>query len=451
MAEATALATLEGLGTVPTESDIEQIRKAGQAMIAYKKEVRELYRTIEGLEWGSGSSVVKGSDLSQATRYAFAEFCRITRANPMYHVDMMGSRPYLNANYWSDLINSDPHFHHFEQRDLSPSVEQALRDRARQHREIAAQLEGPEAAKRLAMALDLEEEANDIALARAQWSAPAWAQAVVETTIVRFINSAPLEAIKAGRILDLEPFLIRVTECNWAGGRPPTTGKRRDGTTYSYDPDPVGNAEPAKTARTRSLRRAAVKAFAAWMQRYEEQIRKAEEAIEAEFEIIRSDQASARASLPSAGAPQAIRAGSGEPEAAAAVDARPLPVEGAAPGAPAAAAPSGWDRDAARKRLFATFREAGIEGDPDRKAWARTHGFPESTRYWTEGDFERAIEILVGPVREKFMRGCGVLGADPDAIAREVLGRPAVTLGDFERLVDAVNARLDAAEPELAL
>lgn len=435
-----------GVGHVPTDEEIEGIRQAGKQVAAYRKEVNALYRVLDGLSWGSGKSVVQGSDLSPQTRYAMAEFCRITRANPMQHLDVLGNKPYLNAAYWSDLINSHESFHRYEQRDLSPSVEQALRDRAERHRRRAAGLEGPEAAQRLAKALDLEEEADDIATARAQWSPRANATVVIETTIWRFMNAAPMEAIRSGEIVDFERYLVRVTECNWAGGMGDTLANAKKW-------DPIGDANPGTTARTRSLRRAATKAFSAWMDRYEEQIRKAEEAVEAEFEIITDDARAARASLPGPGEPQAVSTGSGEPSAASSNGALALPIEGrgAPPPAPSPAPPpapdqpaGGFDVSGARKRLFATLRDAGFDGER-RKAWQEEHKLPASTNDWTEADYVRAQELLVGPHRQRVEEGCTVLGENLADLSLRILGKESPQfLSDWLNLGEELQSLADA-------
>lgn len=399
MAESTAMMAPEQLkGQAPTEDEIERIRAKGKAVTAYQEEVRGIRKVIEGLEWGSGTSVVKGSEMSGTMRHVLAEFCRVTRANPLMHVDILGGRPYLNAQYWEDRINSDPSFHHYEQRDISPSVETALRERAARHREVAEQLQGEEQAKRLSIALDLEEEADDLALARAKWSAPKWASVVVETTIHRFMNNAPLEQIRSGEVVDFERYLIQVAECNWAGNRPKAKSKKG----YEYDPDPIGNEEPAKTARTRSLRRTAKKAFPAWMAEYENQIRKAEEVIEGEWEIIRDDQRAEQAALPSGDQPQAARTG-GEPSAATEDEAEDLPTE---------------DADA---------------GDP-----------------------EAELEEARARAREKFEIGCQAAGLEPIDAYDEVLeGREPENLEDYTRLNAFVKGLVDAKaaedEPDLGL
>jgi hypothetical protein len=245
------------------QREVDAIRTAGAGEVARRREVGKLFKMLEGLEWGSGSSAVKGSHLSPATRQAFAEFCFAARANPMYHVDVLGGKPYLNANYWADRLNTSPHFMDYEQVDISRDPE-----------------------------------------ARARWSAPEWALVVVETRIRKLANFAPIEMIRSGEILEFERYLVVTPECNWAGGR--KGGK----------PDPVGEAEAAKTARTRSLRRAAAKAFPVWMGEEDERIRKLEESIQTEFTVIKSEQMAERAALPREGEPQAFRIGAGEPVAA---------------------------------------------------------------------------------------------------------------------------------------
>lgn len=440
MAQSTEM-TIAEIAKPPTDAEIEQIRTGGAALIEKKRELNKITRTLEGLEWGN----VKGSSLSVQTRYAMAEFCYVTRANPQIHIDVLGGKPYLNAQYWSDLMNSNQYFIGYDQINVSPSIAALLRQQAEEaERDARAFEDEPEDAKRFRKeAARLRAEAREIDRQRAEWGAPDTASHVIVTVVRRYAPRAPLDQIVSGEI-DGAPFIQEVRECNWAGG-----GKN----------DPVGNAEPAKTSRTRSLRRAAVKAFSAWMVNLEKEIDRAERAIEAEFRIIEDDHQQAKAALPASTGPQAVRAGSGEPEAASTNGAKPLPVEGAPVAtspAPAAATPApdpapAWDRNDARKRLFATLRDAGIEGDSARKAWAKENGLPESTKEWGEAEYSKANELLVGPERKKVADGCEMLGTTPDALAQEVLGRAADTLRDYLQLSAAINARLDGSDPELPL
>lgn len=432
---------------VPTDDEIAGIRKAGLQMTEYRKELNSVAKRLEGMQWGT----VSGASMSIHTRFAMAEFCHVTRANAQYHLDILGGKPYLNAKYWEDLCNQHDYFHHYEQRDLSTSVEQALRDRAKRHRDIAKDLTGEEAAKRLGKALDFEEEADDLALARAIWSPPPGIQVVVQTTIYRFANQAPLDRIRSGEIEDFERYLITVAECNWAGGK---------------KSDPVGDSNPALTARTRSFRRAATKAFSAWMAQYEQQIQKAEEYLEAEYEVLVDDARKERASLPPASGPQAVGTGNGEPEATHPDEAKDLPVKGeivqegrqeepTAKKKAAAKKPEpkpeppkdDFDRRDAAKRFFATFRDAG-HGKDDRKEWQAEHGFPDSTNEWTKADFERADGLLVGPVRERVKVAVGNEKALKDLSLR-VLGKELPQyLRDWNALDLTLKAQAGAAEEE---
>lgn len=460
MSESTALTAPVGLpARAPTDEDIEAIRKKGKQLTAYKKEVNELYRTLEGLEWGSGSQAVKGSSFSPQTRYALAEFIRVTRANPQHHVDILGGKPYLNANYWRERIVNDPMYVDLQQRDITEATEKRLRAMAAERREAHLALKDTDpsaAAQQLTKALDLEEEADYVARARLHWSPPAWATSAYETVIRRFMNAAPMDAIRAGRISmeEADRWIIEVKECNWAGNRPEATKRRKDGSSYTYQPDPIGNDEPEKTARTRSLRRCATQAFSAWMEQYEAQIRKAEEAIEAEWEIVQEDRSAHRASLPSSTGPQGVSTSAGEPGAASPNGASPLPVDGEpartpepAPSAPTTvpdpkAEPS--DLSDLRKRFFATFRDAG-HAEAQRKQWAKDHGLPESTQAWTKEDFERAQAVLVGPVEKKVRDGCEIFGVDLADLSLQVLGKEAPDfLKDWQQLDAELQARADA-------
>jgi len=281
-------------------------------------------------------------------------------------------------------------------------------------------------------------------MARSHWDPPEFATAVVETTIYRFMNQAPIEAIRSGEIQDFEKYLIAVSECNWAGGM---GRKMADAKKY----DPIGDANPSKTARTRSLRRAATKTFSAWMQQYDRQIQKAEQAIEAEWEVVQDDRRQERASLPSRTGPQAVSMSNGEPEAANPSGARPLPVDGEDAPEPAPNPQPEqehddepeWDPTDARRRFFATIRTAGIEGDA-RKEWARKRGLPESTKDWGQTEYDRAQELLIGPTRQRVKDGAEVLGMDLTDLALDVLGKDrAEYLEDWQKLEAAIRSRAD--------
>ena len=172
MTESTAVVAPEA----PTDNAIATIRKAGALVVAERKEIGLLQQQLAGLEWGS--------KMSANGQYAVAAFARVTRANILTHSDILGGKPYLNSQYWADYINQHPRFHHYEQTDLSPAVEQALRDAGQ------------------------EDAADEMAIRRIKWSPRESATVVVETTIYRFINAAPMDKIQSGEITNLDQQLV---------------------------------------------------------------------------------------------------------------------------------------------------------------------------------------------------------------------------------------------------
>lgn len=434
----------------PTDNEIEEFRRRGAAEVVLRRDMEKLRKQLRGLTWGSGYSIVKGSDFSEMQLAVFAEYCALTGANPLTHVDFVGDGPYLNADYWSDKLNSDPYFIDYSQRDLSPAMEAALRERAESHRSAAAELrqakQVDEANERIRRALDVEDEAEDLRLARIGWKAAEWASDVVETTIRKFATFAPIEKIRSGEITDFSIYIVEVKECNWAGNRP--RGTKKNGETF--EADPIGNAEPSKTARTRSLRRCSTKGFSATFAKHDEQIRKAEEALEAEWAEIRSQ----RSELASTGPTRSITAGAGEPtrgngngreirveslegdetaeDTSEAVD-RPESEESAAsspesqpePEPEPAAEPEKdaepFDRIDAQAAFFATLKDAGVK---DRRVWMAENDFPSSVRQFTEADFRRARGILFAPVLADYLDGCLAVDFDAEEFAFAAFGKP---------------------------
>lgn len=431
----TAVARLPEIKEGEIES-LQKFRKAGAAAIAQRKELQRLKQMLDGTTWGKA--------MTQRAQDAVVAFCSVVGANPQRHVNVLGGNIYLNGDFWSDKLSSDQLFHHYEQREIGKAAEAALRERAKSRKAMALEIEDTlekgvddDTAKMLrGQALRLraeayadEEDANQMAIDRSQSGAPEWAVNVVETTIVRFINATPIDRIRSGEITDLSPYLVRMQPVwNWAGGRVEgikqrmkETGWKWEDVTKSMKPDPIGDNEPAKTAATRSLRRAGDKGFSSWMSQYSEQVERAERWIEAEFEVVGYSEE-----------PQTAMLASGEPQAVAAEDARDLPVRGEEPQEPQEAQweeephqepkEPAFDATDARKRLFATLKGAGITKDADRKKWAADNGLPASTKEWGSAQYERAQELLLQPVRDPVIRGCETLGIGVNDLAMQVLG-----------------------------
>ncbi len=360
---------------------LQAIRQAGALSVEKAKLARGIAKQLESMSWGSGYSLVKGADLSNGTRYAIAQLCALTGANPALHLYILGDRPYLNADYWAEKIAGQERFVRFEQFNLSLAHIDELRRLA----DLAAEDGDTEDSIRL------RREARALAQRRSHYAPPEWATHVYETVIHRYSEAAPLMAIRNGTVHGPDWTEV-VRECNWAGGKPRgrTTGGK------DFDADPVGNAEPAKTARSRSLRRAAVKAFAVTLAPVEAEIRKLENAIEAEFEDITEQKAEDRAALPATGERQAARIGSGEPSAAKAADAQPLPKREAKP-------------------------RAAVQLPADAQA-----------------------------ERDRYVEGCKVLGVDPagSMMLASIGGRTPETAEDFRALNQALAAIADGGGAE---
>ena len=144
-----------------------------------------------------------GKEISPVSRAAVVRYCLEIGADPVRHVFVLGGNVYLNAAFWMDLVAANPKF-------LRADPPKFI------HHDERASAEDNAARKAL----------------RVTYGVP--------------------EGVKGAAIVTLHyadgrgPFI----GVNWVGAR----GKA----------DPVGEAEPTKTAETRAYRRAAMKAEPAW-------------------------------------------------------------------------------------------------------------------------------------------------------------------------------------------
>ena len=385
---------------VATVSPLDEIRRAGALAVAEHKAIASIEQQIMAAEWGSGNSVVTGRGMTPHARQALANFCATLGAHPQLHVELLGGKPWLNAHFWYDLALNEESYVDHEEVPIHDNAER-----------------------------------------RAHWGVPEWATHAWEVVIRRLVNFAPIDKIKSGEITNWKDYVIEHRGANWAGGRPKVKKTGKNGA-YEYDPDPVGNAEPAKTSLTRAFRRTAVRTFPAWKKKFEEKIERQERILEAEWEIVMEDRAQARATLPAAGEAQAVVA-SGEPSAANARGARPLPVEGeieqgtgasrpvAREGSdgqdsggqtsePQQTAKPAFDKEDARKRYFKSLKDAGVT---DREQWQKDNGLSASTKDWTKDDYKKAGEALIKPIRDAVLAGCEKLGLDLSDLSLTVIQR----------------------------
>jgi hypothetical protein len=145
-----------------------------------------------------------GKAISPVARQAVVRYCLEVGADPVRHVHVLGGNVYLNAAFWMDLVASNPKFIRAETAFIHDDDRADTQERERR---------------------------------KAQ----------------RLLLGVP-EAAKGAAVVTLHydgrgPFI----GVNWAGAK---------------SSDPVGTAEPTKTAETRAYRRAAMKAEPAWFRKH---------------------------------------------------------------------------------------------------------------------------------------------------------------------------------------
>lgn len=147
-----------------------------------------------------------GKDISPVARQAVVRYCMEIGADPVRHVHVLGGTVYMNAAFWMELVAANPKFLRSETRFVHADP-RADKDEADKRRVERVTFGVPEDVKGAAV-------------------------------VVLFYD---------GR----GPFV----GVNWAGSH----GNKKD---------PVGDAEPTKTAESRAYRRAAIKAEPAWFREH---------------------------------------------------------------------------------------------------------------------------------------------------------------------------------------
>lgn len=142
-----------------------------------------------------------GKEISPVARAAVARYCLEIGADPVRHVFILGGNVYLNAEFWRDLVAANPKF-------LRPDVDFIHDDK---------RADGNERERRKGL--------------RVKYGVPEEALGAAIVTLIYQGERGPFIGV------------------NWAGAR---------------QNDPVGKAEPTKTAESRAYRKAAMKAEPAW-------------------------------------------------------------------------------------------------------------------------------------------------------------------------------------------
>lgn len=417
----TALATIPEEGTrdvslsaaaEEARSELEHLRLQGKALVERGKLIQATRRMLNGMVWGTGNMAVRGADLSEGTLTAVARVCVTLDADPALHINLLGNTLFLNAAFWTRELNQaiqDGIVRSWRLENISPRFQAQMRTQGEQAFKDADQFKDDSMR---------DEGRRYLQLSRYSQASRAFHE------IPEAIEKNPIAAIYEV-VISFPTDREDVREANYAP---------------SSDRDPVGRARPGETARTRTLRRGAIKALPKLNQR---DLKDANDALSAEWEIVKEDRKAAAAALPAPDGPQAVRTGEGEPAAANAEGAQPLPVRDVTtPVTPEAPAEPPFDRKDARKGFFATLRDAGVP-DSDRKRWARDNRFDESTEKWTKADFDRAREILTAPTRDSVLARIAARNIDLNQFSLQVLGKDAPQfLADWK----ALQSKLDEDE-----
>lgn len=361
---------------------MDVIRTQGAAALVQRQAVEQLVTLIDGSVWGT----IKGSNLSPAAKTALAHYCYVAGIEvPQEELDFLGG-PYRNAKHWTRKMVGDPLY-------IDHSVTNIIND--------------PEK--------------------RADWDVPAFALAAYEIEIRSLVSFAPVDKIRRGEITDISQFIRVTRECNWAPSK-------KSG-------DPVGTQDPGKTARTRTVRRGAEKAFPATIGA---RVRRDVEIIEAEWEDISAGRKQLTAALPSAGESQAVASGAGEPMAASSLGATPLPVEDLTGDTQEIEDWTPEQREAARGGYFAALTAARRNETESRKAWQHENGLPESYNSFTRADYDRAIKLLLRELHNTLNEGLSIIGFDSLEVFCQLRNvEEPRSVKELRALIDRVSAEAD--------
>lgn len=348
-------------GTKPGTS-LQRFRQQGQANVARRKEINALAQSLmDNRQWGK----VHGKLLSEREAYALARMCHVTKADPILDIDLLGGHPYHNAHYFQRRAQN-------HERYVDCEYVNILNDPAK----------------------------------REEYGVPEDAAGAYEVILTVYLPSAPLAAIKAGKVPfdEAMKWTTTVAAANWAGHT--KIVNTRDGPQKRLDS--IGATEPDKTARTRAYRRTAVATFG--VEFIDEQaVEQAERVLEAEWEYVDDSQ---HANVQDG----EMMVGAGEPAATIDADIVDVDDESEAEGdaEPEPEPEPEVDMGELRRRYFATLRAVGIDDD-GRKGFQAEHGLPDSVTKFTPAHFEAAHEAIMKPLQttvEELCRKVGTTLAD---------------------------------------
>jgi hypothetical protein len=192
-------------GTAVATQGASAVAKRVDSRVAELRERNALVTAIRGTQWGK--------DVNDVAARAIAHYCNSNGLDPVRHVELLGGKIYLTASFYEE--RGAPFLQSGKIRKDTPDFIQA------------------------------DERLDKLAADGDEW-------AIAESTRrirLRITHGVP-ESAKAACIQRLH---IQgggaIVGVNWCGGVKPKTQ-------YGKDADPIGEAEPTKTAETRAARRA---------------------------------------------------------------------------------------------------------------------------------------------------------------------------------------------------
>jgi hypothetical protein len=197
--------TAEQPGTAMAPHTSTGVTKRVDARVAELRERNELVRQIRGAQWGK--------DLTEGAARAVAHYCNTNGLDATRHVEILGGRIYLTASFYEE--RGAPLLLTGQIRKDEPDFIQA------------------------------DDRLDTLATGGDEW-------AIEERTRrarLRIKHAVP-EAARGACIQRMHiAGGATIVGVNWCGGVRPKTQ-------YGKDADPIGEAEPTKTAETRAARRA---------------------------------------------------------------------------------------------------------------------------------------------------------------------------------------------------
>lgn len=204
-----------------------QIAPAAKAMLDERRARNTMAQMIRGTQWGIND---------QQTARAIANYCYENGVDPIRHVEVLGGRIYLTAVYYEEagaalIAKGDVTRIERDHIEADARLDEAYLEGIRFADDAQKAGQGEEATFWTTEANKARREIARRRILRIKHNVPEKALGAVVVRVWPAEMSEPIEG------------------CNWAGG---VRGKHESGKFK----DPVGEAEPSKTAETRAARRA---------------------------------------------------------------------------------------------------------------------------------------------------------------------------------------------------